>query len=1006
MSGQSGLSRSPSPHKMLLETSFCGTKSQDASTKVVDDSGTKEPEELERMILSRKHDPTKAILAEGIVVDAKKVPPEKPIRRADAKLVQNGQPAQNIQSVKSDIKIKVDKPPSSSANSTPKMPKTIISASGIEYTYIPLKGPLPIDDESEISLIKMDSKPLQTKSRSAPASRSSQGKTGAVNKTQSKSHSNSKSTTKSSSSKTAKSTSSKDSKDVKPRASRPATAPVVSTGQEPVYIRIKLKPDHMYTDNSINQTTEIRKPDTLNLNDGTKKPTQTFAQIIQNEEQTRIDEICEVIANEETNQFSSRRHEEKPNTRIDHHQIGRNSTRSQDDRRGMSDSFRKTQVEHRMHEIHTIQIDYSEERAEAARQSSAEISARKDSIEITPRRSSAEITPRKGSTEITSRKSSAEMTSRKGSAEISIRKSGGDISERKGSDERKGSHERKSSDGKNDDRNRTDVQPQGKSISCTPNSSPKASRHHFLKESNVTSKSPSPSLSRKSSFCSLFKSKEGILSPESPTVPGSKRKNMLTGLIRDASDNVKERRRSRSKSRERSKTPTNVSLAPSSTESIDSKGKTKSVFSIFKGKKQDKKSDASSSDTLPSLDGQMTNVKFTFNDGKTRGVTEKPLECDSIRIPLHSPTYYENRNLLQDLKTSSQDSQETVIDASTRKTGISPETDRKAETEKSAKDNNKRDEIETTAKPNYQTKSDEMQIDNQVSNRKSSTSSGNMVFSTKLGNDNEVFSTKLSKGKSLTNSSAVDNETDDDKQSKCLNSDNPLESKISVVSEKQVSVNTTLSERQTIPRKTCVCKELSSNTSLNGNKPSDESKSDERYSSTECKQHTDRSPSPSKPLRRSPSIKKSLSSECSDSNINSKVEQTFSPSSSKHFSCKIKKTSPTNSAQLALSFEEEFVNEVSKKLKMEEMRNSAISTNDDDRYSSESERDSEIDFLKDKTQKVKVEESVEPERKGLVLQQDSFEDELPFIPTTLPQERSVAVPIIPIKQRGESYLLV
>lgn len=44
--------------------------------------------------------------------------------------------------------------------------------------------------------------------------------------------------------------------------------------------------------------------------------------------------------------------------------------------------------------------------------------------------------------------------------------------------------------------------------------------------------------------------------------------------------------------------------------------------------------------------------------------------------------------------------------------------------------------------------------------------------------------------------------------------------------------------------------------------------------------------------------------------------------------------------------------------------------------------------------------SSEHERKGLVLQQDSFEDELPYVPTTLPLERSVAVPIVPIKQRA------
>ncbi|KAE8752282.1 hypothetical protein FOCC_FOCC001075 [Frankliniella occidentalis] len=39
------------------------------------------------------------------------------------------------------------------------------------------------------------------------------------------------------------------------------------------------------------------------------------------------------------------------------------------------------------------------------------------------------------------------------------------------------------------------------------------------------------------------------------------------------------------------------------------------------------------------------------------------------------------------------------------------------------------------------------------------------------------------------------------------------------------------------------------------------------------------------------------------------------------------------------------------------------------------------------------------ETKGLVLQQDSFDDELPYVPVTLPMERSVAVPLVPVKER-------
>lgn len=40
------------------------------------------------------------------------------------------------------------------------------------------------------------------------------------------------------------------------------------------------------------------------------------------------------------------------------------------------------------------------------------------------------------------------------------------------------------------------------------------------------------------------------------------------------------------------------------------------------------------------------------------------------------------------------------------------------------------------------------------------------------------------------------------------------------------------------------------------------------------------------------------------------------------------------------------------------------------------------------------------ERRGLVVQ-ESFEDELPYVPTTLPQERSLALPMVPVRERGD-----
>ncbi|XP_055592671.1 uncharacterized protein LOC129744261 isoform X2 [Uranotaenia lowii] len=71
VSGVSGISRSPSPHRMLLETSFCGPKPLQGITDGSIPSSI-EPSTarmLEQVILSRKKDPTEAVLAEGINVD-------------------------------------------------------------------------------------------------------------------------------------------------------------------------------------------------------------------------------------------------------------------------------------------------------------------------------------------------------------------------------------------------------------------------------------------------------------------------------------------------------------------------------------------------------------------------------------------------------------------------------------------------------------------------------------------------------------------------------------------------------------------------------------------------------------------------------------------------------------------------------------------------------------------------------------------------------------------------
>lgn len=65
LSGASAISRSPSPHKMLVETSFCGPKPIEPSS---DASSIEQltADMLENVILARRGDPTKASLAEGV----------------------------------------------------------------------------------------------------------------------------------------------------------------------------------------------------------------------------------------------------------------------------------------------------------------------------------------------------------------------------------------------------------------------------------------------------------------------------------------------------------------------------------------------------------------------------------------------------------------------------------------------------------------------------------------------------------------------------------------------------------------------------------------------------------------------------------------------------------------------------------------------------------------------------------------------------------------------------
>lgn len=205
-----------------------------------------ESELLERVLLSRKHDPTEAILAEGISIECRRklkpadslvqlspvlqhvnmqqqqqeeaaakspeierspVPPEKPVRKS---LTPKVPPAPVV----TDVIITVDKPREEEVieNDTRcinlKPGEVVVLESGTEYTFIPLKGPLP-------------KTPLGT-----GASRSGTSKTRAAS----------------------------------------ALSPKGKDAGKPQYIRIKLKPDHMYPPEDRADET-CAKPVTLDLSE-------------------------------------------------------------------------------------------------------------------------------------------------------------------------------------------------------------------------------------------------------------------------------------------------------------------------------------------------------------------------------------------------------------------------------------------------------------------------------------------------------------------------------------------------------------------------------------------------------------------------------------------------------------------------------------------------------------------------------------------------------------------
>lgn len=175
----------------------------------------------------------------------------------------------------------------------------------------------------------------------------------------------------------------------------------------------------------------------------------------------------------------------------------------------------------------------------------------------------------------------------------------------------------------------------GKDQKLAPHLSPKPSRHTALR--NNGSRSPSPAttnVSRKSSFCSLFKSKDTVVSPESPTVGGQRKKSAISILLDSPRD------RSRSKSRESDRSGQSTNSTPN---------KQKSVLAIFKPKRSGSKSKSASPIepeiilTIERMPQSNSNKKLKDEQEalqskqRLRYYDSPAAGSDGVIIPLHTP---------------------------------------------------------------------------------------------------------------------------------------------------------------------------------------------------------------------------------------------------------------------------------------------------------------------------------------------------------------------------------
>ncbi|XP_059621547.1 microtubule-associated protein futsch isoform X2 [Phlebotomus argentipes] len=576
--------------------------------------------------------------------------------------------------------------------------------------------------------------------------------------------------------------------------------------------------------------------------------------------------------------------------------------------------------------------------------------------------------------------------------------------------------------------------------------SPKPARHTALARDSG-SRSPSPAtvtISRKSSFCSLFKTKEAAGSPESPTIFHRKKSK--------EPDDVTTPSRSRSKSGDRG-TPVQASVTPS---------KQKSVLAIFKPRRSGSKSKSTSPVEPDPMSGiEMTNVEFQFDatgqpprpksklryydtplDGTTIHIPlhtppdekddfralpsqpplitsapkpnyesihpaplpEKPKDAPkshrieypdgSIRIPLHSPTEEKERESLWSVEAqrhSSQESQETVIS-----TQVALERPRKA-SKPSLTDTEPLPVVENglvigAEIPSAPSAPPPTPASATVGVREKK----HIVFTTKIGSGSEeqLFCTQFSLSKTESLSSQLSEQASQ------------------MESPKEAQKSDSMRREETPPK--LIMRRQKDSSGESGRKSKSSSQSTESIKeepvATQCSVTSVTVQMPQQSKLREEAINTHRHSRYIEN-----IDQIMEEQRKIHMAMQQSKrldpqpeeevTKPQETSKPSST--EEPLKDESVKLesKVEEsVQKKASPRLESLRGSSESDREDGTDATEIRGKHHLTRSIAEDHESAGLVSQESYDDELPYVPTTLPEERSMGVTIIPVKERAHMEL--